>query len=129
MATRSETTVLVVDDNPAHRYAIVRELSRAGFRLVEARTGEETFRLAAQASAIVLHPCRPDMARRDAPRRLRPSPPTAATPIVHHSSIYITEQDRLESERSGADMFLASPLPPGVLAEALDRLLDRPAAG
>ena len=38
-------TILVVDDRPANRYAIVHALARSGFEVIEAESGREALEL------------------------------------------------------------------------------------
>ena len=85
--------ILNVDDNEAGRYATSRALTQAGFRVVEAATGEHAVELARAARAfslIVLDINLPDMSGFEVCARLRADPRTAAMPVVHLTATYAT---------------------------------------
>ncbi|KQT11586.1 response regulator transcription factor [Ramlibacter sp. Leaf400] len=125
MSSRSKQTVLVVDDNAAHRYATMRGLSKAGFRIIEAANGTQALESAEGADAVVLDLFLPDLDGREVCRRLRARPATANLPIVHVTSVYVTEHDREECRRAGGDDFMVSPVLPQELAVTLDALIAR----
>jgi CheY-like chemotaxis protein len=127
MKPRSEQSVLVVDDNPAHRYATARILSFAGYAVIEARNAAEAMQMAPLSDLVVLDLCLPDVDGREICRQLRADPVTTATPIIHYSCIYVTENDRRECELSGSDVFLTSPVSPDVLVVVVVSLLSRAA--
>src|SRR3569623_1306318 len=54
MIDRTQHSVLVVDDNAASRYALVRNLRAGGFNIVEAAAGAEALELCEFVSAVVL---------------------------------------------------------------------------
>jgi CheY-like chemotaxis protein len=125
---RRQHTILVVDDTAAHRYSIVRGLSSAGFRVLEASTGAEGVAMATMATALVLDLHLPDFDGREVARRLRASWRTAQTPIVHHSSLFVTDEDVRECRSSGGDAFVASPVSAEVLAGVVEQVIQQRAA-
>src|SRR3954467_15524032 len=86
---RSLHTVLVVDDNPATRYATGRVIRAAGFQTAEAGSGAEAMELIAQGvSAGGPDAHLPDADGFELCRRIRAKPSTAALPVVHLSAEY-----------------------------------------
>jgi CheY-like chemotaxis protein len=120
---RKRKTVLVVDDNPAGRYATVRGLGVSGFNVIEAVSGLEAIRLASQAKAIVLDVALPDIDGREVCRRLRADALTAATPIVHVSALCVSDLDVEQGRLAGGDAYLINPVEPEMLARVLDSLM------
>jgi CheY-like chemotaxis protein len=122
---RSRHTVLVVDDNPAGRYATARGLASVGFQVLEAQSGMQALEMARRATAMVLDVCLPDLDGREVCRMLRGQSSTAALPIVHHSAVYVSEADAAQARQAGADAYIVSPVYSGVLANLLDSLIAR----
>jgi PAS domain S-box-containing protein len=118
MATTPEgvSRVLVVDDNPAKRYAIARLLRAAGFVVSEAGSGNEAMEQAAESpDAIVLDVNLPDIDGYEVCRRLRERETTARTPIIHLSATFTESGDKVYGLESGADGYLTHPVEPPVL--------------
>lgn len=122
---RSQYTILVVDDNPANRYAIARGLRASGFRTLEASLGAEGFALAGMSAAVVLDVNLPDIHGFEVCRMLRASPDTSSLPIVHVSASSVADADQQRARSVGADTYMVDPVDPIVLAIALDELLKR----
>lgn len=121
---RSEHRVLVVDDNPAMRYATARGLRAAGFNTVEAAAGAEGLALSKTASAVVLDINLPDLDGLEVCRLVRADPATALLPVVHVTAVSVEEADQAASREAGADAYLVGPVPPSQLAELVDRLIS-----
>lgn len=122
---RSQYTILVVDDNPANRYAIARSLRASGFRTLEASLGAEGLALAGLSAAVVLDVNLPDMHGFEVCRRLRESPNTTSLPIIHVSASSVSDADQQRARSVGADTYMVDPVDPFVLAFTLDELLQR----
>jgi CheY-like chemotaxis protein len=120
---RKGRTVLVVDDNHAGRYAMVRGLGVSGFSVIEAVSGLEALQLASRADAIVLDVVLPDVDGREVCRRLRSDASTASTPIVHVSALRISDLDVEQGRLAGGDAYLINPVAPEMLARVLDSLM------
>jgi CheY-like chemotaxis protein len=106
-------TILNVDDNEANRYAITRVLKRAGFDVIEAKTGREALDVAGSCPALIILDINlPDMLGFDVCRRLKSDPLTCDIPIVHISATYPTQAVGNESLHSGASRFLEHPQDP-----------------
>jgi CheY-like chemotaxis protein len=103
-------TILNVDDNENHRYAITRVLRKAGFNVLEARTGREALEVAsARPSLIILDINLPDMLGFDVCRHLKANPETRDIPVIHISATYSAASVDTESAQSGAGRFLEHP--------------------
>ncbi|HEY6135612.1 MAG TPA: response regulator [Rubrivivax sp.] len=112
----SEHELLIVDDDPASRYATQRRLAAAGFRVLEAATGAEALAYAnSSLSAIVLDIHLPDIDGFELSRRLRSNPPTSHIPILHLTAAYVTDDDKVRGLYAGADAYLTHPVEPAVL--------------
>lgn len=103
-------TILNVDDNEQNRYAISRVLRKAGFNVLEARTGREALEVAsARPSLIILDINLPDMLGFDVCRQLKSDPETRDIPVIHMSATYPAGTADSESVESGAGRFLQHP--------------------
>jgi DNA-binding response OmpR family regulator len=128
MIDRAQHSVLVVDDNPAARYATARSLRAAGFNIVEAVAGAEALELVEFVSAVVLDVHLPDLLGFEVCRLLRSKATTARLPVVYVSAMYISEADQRHGMASGGDAYMVSPVDPEVLLATLDQLIgDKPA--
>jgi PAS domain S-box-containing protein len=121
---RAAHTVLVVDDNPATRYATGRVIRAAGFRVAEAGSGVEALDLIARGvSAVILDVHLPDIDGFELCRRIRANPLTAALPVVHLSAEYTRDEDRVTGLNAGADGYMVHPAEPAVLVATLQALI------
>lgn len=117
--------ILNVDDTEANRYATTRILRKAGYEVVEARTGEEALRLAAESrpEMVLLDIHLPDMLGYEVARRLRADPGQATTPILQISASFTRSDDKVEGLDSGADAYLAQPVEPAELIATVRALI------
>lgn len=121
---RSAHLLLIVDDDPASRYATQRRLSSAGFRTVEAASGQDALAMADESySAIVLDVHLPDVDGFELARRLRSKPATEWVPILHLSAAYVTDDDKVRGLDAGADAYLTHPVEPAVLVATVQALV------
>lgn len=128
MIDRSLYSVLVVDDNPATRYATARHLRAAGFNIVEAAAGAEALELVEFVSAVVLDVHLPDLLGFEVCRLLRSKPSTSDLPVVYVSAMYVTEADQRHGMQTGGNAYMVSPVDPETLLATLDQLIgDRKA--
>ncbi|MDF1504460.1 ATP-binding protein [Roseisolibacter sp. H3M3-2] len=102
--------VLVVDDSDPKRYVATRWLRRAGFEVLEARTGQEGLGRAAGVDLVVLDVRLPDMSGFEVCRRLRAEPSTAQVPVLHLSAHATTAHERASGLDGGADGYLTQPV-------------------
>ena len=116
--------ILVVDDNPASRYATSRILRADGFHVLEAASGQEALVLAAEGcDLVVLDVNLPDIDGFEVCRRLRSSPLTARTPVVHLSATFVNAADQVRGFEMGADGYITHPVEPPVLIATVNAFL------
>lgn len=116
-------TVLLVDDDHSHRYALRRRLELAGFAVVEAADGTAALRLATGVDAIILDVLLPDISGYEVCRQLRAAEAGVGVPIVLVSGVYIAEDDQVRGLQGGADAYLTRPVDDEVLIANLRALL------
>lgn len=122
-------TILNVDDNEKHRYAITRVLRQAGFDVIEARTGREALQMAwSRPGLVILDINLPDMMGFDVCRRLKSNSITRDIPVIHVSATYPSHQIGTESVASGASRFLEHPEDLRKLVEVVNQELQRNSA-
>ena len=102
--------VLVVDDSDAKRYVSARWLQRAGFEVIEGRTGQDALAQAVQADLVVLDVRLPDINGIEVCRRLRADPMTAQIPVLHLSAHATSAHERASGLDGGADGYLTQPV-------------------
>ena len=121
---RSGHELLVVDDNPASRYATVRQLQSAGFRTREAATGTEGLAAVDESiSAVVLDIHLPDIDGFELCAILRSRPGTARMPVLHLTAAYVTDEDKVRGLDAGADAYLTRPVDAAVLVATVQALV------
>ena len=120
-----EPVILNIDDDESGRELLSRYLGKAGFKVIEAATGEEGLRLASEVKPelILLDIRLPDLDGFEVCRRLRESPVTAFTPILQLSASYRDEAARLQSLEVGADAYLTKPVERQRLLTTVNSLL------
>lgn len=117
---RSGQSVLVVDDNPAAKYAMARTLRAFGFQTVEAAGGAEALELGEFVSAVVIDVNLPDVNGFEVCKLLRARRSTARLPIIHVSASALEQEAAVHAADAGSDLFMPAP----VDADALSRILD-----
>ncbi|HET9594196.1 MAG TPA: response regulator, partial [Anaeromyxobacteraceae bacterium] len=117
--------LLLVEDNEATRYAVVRVLRGAGYRVSAAETGERGVAMTRELrpDLVLLDVKLPDMMGFEVAAQLRSDPATAGIPIVHLSATHISTADQIRGLEGGADAYLTHPIEPHVLVATLDALL------
>ncbi|MEF7613179.1 response regulator [Aquincola sp. MAHUQ-54] len=121
---RSAHEIMVVNDEPASRYATSRLLRSVGFRVREAATGAQALALADQGlSAIVLDVHLPDMDGIEVCRRLRTQYGLARMPVLHLSAAFVTDEDKVKGLDAGADAYLTHPVEPAVIVATVQALV------
>ena len=127
--SRVTRRILVVDDNPATRYATARVLRHAEFDVVEAATGGEALALAtSDVDLLILDVNLPDIDGHEVARTLRRRPESARLPIVQLSATFTTESDKALGLDAGADGYLTHPVEPLVLVGTVRAFLRTRAA-
>ena len=121
----SRALIIVVDDNDAGRYGKARGLRQAGFDVLEAATGEDGLRMAAERAAdVVICDVRlPDINGWEVVRRLKEEPRFGAPLVLQVSATYVREDDMVRALEGGADACLTEPIDPAVLLATVGALL------
>ena len=119
-------TILVADDEQDIRELVAYRLSRSGYRIVEARDGEEAFQLAADQALdmAVLDVMMPRLNGFDLTKRFRHTPATERMPILLMSAS-VQEADISRGFAAGADGYLTKPFTPDQLLIRVRDLLSR----
>ncbi|HYP05979.1 MAG TPA: ATP-binding protein [Bryobacteraceae bacterium] len=117
--------ILNVDDHDAGRYARTRFLSRAGFTVDEARTGEEALiAIKARAPDLVLLDINlPDIDGFEVCRRIKSDPETARIAVIFLSAARLADLDVVAGLDHGGDNYLREPVDPAVLVATVRALL------
>ncbi|MGI5454212.1 SpoIIE family protein phosphatase [Streptomyces sp. CA-249302] len=122
----TDTTVLVVDDAGASRYAMDTLLRRAGHKVVPvASAGEalveldERLRKGTLPDVALIDVHLPDMSGFDLCRLFKERPHTARLPVVHFSAAALAPEGRCPGLASGAEAFLTVPAEPEEIEAAV----------
>jgi CheY-like chemotaxis protein len=123
--------VLVVDDNEAGRYVTSRILTRAGYAVIEASTGAEALRRAAeeQPRLVVLDVHLPDIDGYEVCRRLKGDPATAGLLVVYLTATSEEAEVASGCEQTEAEAYLTEPLRPEELLDCVARVLAGASSG
>ena len=121
----ADYTILNVDDYEPGRHARTKVLTRAGFDVTEAGTGQQTLQLAVaqRPHLIVLDVNLPDISGIEVCRRIKADPATATIPVLHLSASSIRPDDKIAGLDNGADSYLTEPVEPAVLIATIRALL------
>jgi signal transduction histidine kinase len=123
--TTSRARIIVVDDNDAGRYGKARALRQAGYDVLEAGTGTDALRVAAEqpADIVVCDVQLPDINGWEVVRRLKEDPRFGAPLALQVSATYVGEGDTVRALEGGADACLTEPIDPAVLLATVGALL------
>jgi PAS domain S-box-containing protein len=124
MCKKSDTSILLVDDDEAKRYTIAKTLVRAGFEITEAGTGSEALSLVGSLPALVILDVKlPDISGFEVCRRIKSNPATCAIPVLHISTTFVDLEDKLHGLDGGADGYLTNVAEPLELLATVRALL------
>ncbi len=122
-------TVLLVDDDQGNRQLFGWILREAGYRVLEAGTGDEALELAQRSpDIVVLDVNLPDISGFEVCKRLRQLPATRHAGVIHLSAVYVESSDRMQGLDNGADAYLIKPIEPRELLAHLRAVLRARAA-
>ncbi|HET9182832.1 MAG TPA: response regulator [Candidatus Angelobacter sp.] len=117
--------ILVVDDNEQNRYVMQRTLRHPEWVIEECSTGFEALRRVKSSPDLVILDMRlPDVPGYEVCRRIKQDPLTRSIPVLQVSA-HVGEQGKAADQDAGADLFLAHPLEPSVLLQAVKSLLAK----
>ena len=116
-------TVLAVDDNDVNLRLFTKILARAGYRVLEARTGEECLVLARQEhpQLILMDVKLPGMNGVEVTRKMKAEPGLAGIPVVVVTA-YAMEEDRTRALEAGCAEFMTKPFHVQDLVETVRRI-------
>ena len=119
--------VLVADDIADNRQMYAEYLEYEGYRVEQARNGEEAVALARalMPDLIVMDLSMPEMDGWEATRLLKGDPVTRSIPIVVVSG-HAFGPPEIRAREAGADAFLTKPCLPAQLAEKISAMLAHP---
>ncbi|HUB02789.1 MAG TPA: response regulator [Terriglobales bacterium] len=122
--SKSQGTILYADDTEAQRYALSRVLRRAGFEVLEARTGRQALEMSSKhPDLIVLDVNLPDISGIEVCKKLKASEGTASTPVLQVSASLVSTEARVAGLEGGADAYLTQPIEPQELVATVRALL------
>ncbi len=118
--------ILVVEDNDRNRKLVRAVLEHAGYDVVEATTGEEGVRLAAQVvpDLVLMDIQLPGIDGRDALRRLRRGASTRDIPVVAVTA-FAMKGDEAKTLDAGFDGYIEKPISVRALPEQVRGYLER----
>jgi DNA-binding response OmpR family regulator len=121
----ANSTILVVDDDEPSLYSIRRIIQQAGYKALEASTGEAALETAARErpDLIVLDVRLPGISGWEVCKRLKADPATSVIPIIHLSSTYVDSTSIAAGLEGGADAYLTQPVDALVVVATVRALL------
>lgn len=122
LATRGEGTILVCDDDPSIRTVVHEHLTRQGYKVIEASSGDEALVLAAESKpeAILLDLYMPGLSGWETLQRLRNNPETSHIPVVILSVLSSALRQQLTGDAQG---WVQKPFNESLLFAELGRVL------
>lgn len=110
--TKQSSTILCVDDNEIHSYAMVHALRHEGFNTLQAHTGEDALTQTRRhkPDLVLLDINLPDMNGFEVCKRIKEDPQTNAIPVVFHTGTSANASSSLRAEIVGASAFLTVPV-------------------
>ena len=123
-------TVLVVDDDPVVHRVLQHCLKGAGYQMTTASSGHQAIELATRElpQLIIMDVMMPEMSGLEALRRLKTIEATKEIPVIV-LTVSARRLTRLESEASGAAVFLTKPFSKSELLAVVRRLVSEKAEG
>ncbi|HEU4634678.1 MAG TPA: response regulator [Edaphobacter sp.] len=117
-----EGAILICDDDANIRTVVAGQLTRQGYKVVEATSGEETLKIAAEQTieAILLDLYMPGLSGWETLQRLRNNPVTADIPVVILSVLSSTLQSHISGDAQG---WVQKPFNENLLFAELGRVL------
>jgi diguanylate cyclase (GGDEF)-like protein len=121
--------VLVVDDDEAARYLVVRALGRKKIACIEAATGELALERVLEdpdaIEAIVLDVMMPGMTGFDVVRALKTNPLASSIPVILVTASATQEDDIVRGVEYGAIDYIMKPYSPAVLVAKIHAACER----
>jgi len=127
MNTAKTKTVLLVEDNEDNLIVYRTILDHVGYRVIEARDGEEGVARARadQPDLILMDVSLPKMDGWEATRRIKADEGTRRIPIIAVTA-HALDDDREKATQVGCDGYLAKPVAPRRVVEEVERFIGKP---
>jgi len=121
-------TVLLVEDNEDNLIVYRTILDHVGYRVIEARDGEEGVARARadHPDLILMDVSLPKMDGWEATRRIKADAKTRQIPIIAVTA-HALDDDREKATQVGCDGYLAKPVAPRRVVEEVERFIGKPA--
>jgi signal transduction histidine kinase len=126
MSERAQSPVILnVNDNEEPLYVVTVILRSAGYRVIEARTGQQALDMIEEHSPdlLVLDIRLPDLDGLEVCKRIRANPKTATIKVLHTSATLVSLDNKVESLSGGADAYLTQPFQSAELIATVKSLL------
>ena len=125
------TTILAVDDNEMHSYAIARSMEVYGATVLQAHSGIDTLRIAREKhpDVILLDVNLPDIQGFHVCATLKADPVTSDIPVIFITSTYQTTSAKDEAEHAGGETLLFHPVEHKQLASIIQAHVRRSGRG
>lgn len=126
----ASAVIINVDDHEPARYAKARVLSRAGFTVFDAASGNDALRLIQlhNPDLVLLDVNLPDMNGIEVCKQMKSAPGSASVIVLQISASATSAPQATAALDSGADGYLAEPVDPDVLISTVKALLRLRAA-
>lgn len=117
--------ILVVEDQEENRYLLRRLLTRAGYNMIEAITGEDGIASAEKhrPDLILMDIQLPGLDGYEATRRIKANPALQSIPIIAVTS-YALSGDEAKALAAGCDAYVAKPFSPRALLATIQSYLS-----
>jgi two-component system, cell cycle response regulator DivK len=124
MTDQNQKTVLLVEDNEDNLVVYRTILEHVGFRVIEARDGEEGVRQARKfkPNLILMDISIPKIDGWEATQQLKSDQDTKAIPIIALTA-HALEEDRQKAIQAGCDGYLAKPVEPRRVVQEVERFV------
>ena len=124
MIDEMQKTVLLVEDNEDNLVVYRTILEHVGFRVIEARDGEEGVSRARQfkPNLILMDISIPKIDGWEATHRLKSDKDTRSIPIIALTA-HALEEDRQKAIQAGCDGYLAKPVEPRRVVQEVERFV------
>jgi CheY-like chemotaxis protein len=124
MTNGNQKTVLLVEDNEDNLVVYRTILEHVGYRVIEARDGEEGVTQARQEmpDLILMDISIPKIDGWEATQRLKADSATRKIPIIALTA-HALEEDRQKAVQAGCDGYLAKPVEPRRVVQEVERFV------